>query len=171
MSRCPVVRFGGIDLGELPLRVHAQLREVAATHAIECREIVLELAHVCPRLVQNASRFGARFTYHQLCLFFRLRLHLSAKLLCRNESFVDCLVTLTERAKLFVEATRLLLEVGIEAADALELVRHLLAKLIDALGIVTTERPSELVTTNVEWREVKRFVDHSRSPKRIVPSR
>ena len=107
------------------------------------------------------------------CAFlFRLLADLAAKLLRRDERVVDRLVALAKRAQLLVKAARLGVEILIDSRQALELLGDLLAELIDALGIEAAQGFPELVSPNVERREMEGFVNHAGlAPKRIVPRR
>ena len=124
------------------------------------------------RLVDHSSASARASRRIELPFLLRLLADLAAQLLRGDERFVDRLVALAERAQLLVKAARLGVEILVDARQPLELLGHLLAKLIDALGIVAAQRLAELVAANVERREMKGLVDHADlAPKRIVPRR
>jgi hypothetical protein len=58
----------------------------------------------------------------------------------------------------YVKSLRLRFELLRLAREALELFRHLLAKLLDALGIVSAQRAAEVVPAHVERCEMKGLV-------------
>ena len=89
-----------------------------------------------------------------------------------DQRVVERLVALAERAQLLVEAPRLGVEILIDARQPLHLLGDLIPELIDARGIVAAQRATEVVAPHVQWRKMKRFVDHlALAPKRVVPSR
>src|SRR5262249_8916644 len=122
--------------------------------------------------VEQTVGVGTRFAKDELRFPLRLLTDFVAKLLRRNERLVDGFVALAKGPQLFVEAARLGLELLVDARQALQLFGHLLAELVDALWVEAAHGFAELVPSNVEWREMKRFVNHAGlAPNRAVPMR
>ena len=83
---------------------------------------------------------------------------LGTELLRADEGVVERLVALAEGPQLLVEALGLGLELHQLAAQALQLVGHLGAELLDALRLVATHGLAEVVAPHVERRQVKCLV-------------
>ena len=120
--------------------------------------MVVQVADLIPAPLEDLLGFAARLTKDQLRLALRLLADLAAKLLRTDQRVVERLVALAERAELLVKSLLLRLELLSLARQALELLRHLLAELLDTLGIVSAQRPAEIVPANVERCEMKGLV-------------
>ena len=91
-------------------------------------------------LLEIRARPRPRLAQDELRLALRLLADLAAQLLRADERVVERLVALAKRAQLLVEALRLGVELLGLARQPLELLGHLLAELLDALGIVAAQR-------------------------------
>ena len=120
--------------------------------------MVVQVANLIPAPLENLLRFPARLAKDELRLTLGLLADLPAKLLGADERVVERLVALPERTKLLVKSLRLRLELLRLPRQALQLLRHLLAELLHAFGIVSAQRPTEIVPPDIERCEMKSLV-------------
>ena len=173
--------FRRVQLGELPLEMMTQLRQVAPTPAPERMHLFLTAAQLVAHPLQELVRLGLRLTYNQLRLALRLRLDVGAQLLRTDQRFVERRIAIAKHLQLLVLVARLLLELLVGARQALQLSGHLLTELVNARPIVATEFAAKIKASRVERREMESFkavVHHANSrmnqvrpPKSTVPRR
>src|SRR5205823_5117041 len=148
------------------------LCQICPSRAVEIIKLFLHAPHIGFGGLDDSLALPLRLAKNQLCLALCLLADFTAQLLRRDQRIVQRLVALAERPQLLVKATRLRIEVLIDARQAFHLLGNLIPELIDARGIVAAQRAPKVVAPYIQRCKMKRFVDHlALAPKRVVPSR